>query len=232
MYQEDPKYTMYVPETKKLSWLYSSPMIIASFIFFWPLSLFLIYKRSTADKTAVLKRSKTLGKIAWFLLIGLIFFIIVYFSEGMQTTEGEEVGWVILLFPVLFFGGGAAALFYLSKTTKASGLRYKKYIELIVNRSQSSIDAIASAAGVSYEMAYEDLQKMIDYGFFRDAFIDEGQREIILPHHISRQATAKASPAESQNKTKVVACSSCGANNTVYAGQSTECEYCGTPLAS
>ena len=56
----------------KIGGIYSWPVIILALIFFWPLGLFLIIKRTTLDKTAVMKDSSGKGlKITAIVLLVL-----------------------------------------------------------------------------------------------------------------------------------------------------------------
>ena len=110
---------------------------------------------------------------------------------------------------------------------KENGGRYKKYIELIINQNQVYINNIATAVGVSREIATKDLQKMIETGYFAGARIDVDQGIIILPQ---RTAMYVSQSPDIQPQEKVVQCQSCGANNKITVGQVSECEYCGTYL--
>lgn len=71
---------------------------------------------------------------------------------------------------------------------------------------------------------------MIDKGYLKNAYIDEGLREVVLPNNTpapqtAATATVNATPVQS----KIVVCPCCGASNTIY-GEMGECEYCGSPL--
>ena len=86
------------------------------------------------------------------------------------------------------------------------------------------------------------MQKLIDAGLFKNAYIDEKSKSIVI-------ATKTTSPAKVETEadqtmadatvadvvtvapveTRIVTCSCCGANNTI-AGDFGECEYCGAPI--
>ncbi|MCL2828749.1 MAG: hypothetical protein FWD99_08455 [Oscillospiraceae bacterium] len=129
--------------------------------------------------------------------------------------------------------GGGIWINEVSKRMKLTGTRYRKYIAIIANEGQKSIDAIASAMGVAYAVAVSDLQQMIDLGFLVDAHIDTESREIHLakapppPREPETPPVPEAPVAQAQER--VVACNGCGANKRVSA-QVGECEYCGSPL--
>ena len=207
----------------KVSGIYSWPVIILALIFFWPLGLFLIIKRTSVDKKAAMasgKLIKGLG-IASCCMAALGF--LVCLSDGF---DGTDVGMIV------FFAAAGAALLYLANKIKKEADSVKQYLNIIVNGGERQLDSVAAATGKQYDVVKKDVQKMIDKGFLKNAYINENTREVVLPSAAPTNANAGqpiggAAPAASQ--TRVVACPCCGANNTV-SGALGECEYCGTPL--
>ena len=207
-----------------LSGLYSWPVIILALIFFWPLGLFLIIKRASLDKKTALgagKLIKGLG-IASCCMAALGF--LVNITGGF---DGTDVGMII------FFAAAGAALLYLANKIKKDADSVKQYLNIIVNGGERQLDAIAAATGKQYDVVKKDVQKMIDKGFLKNAYINENTREVVLPSaapantNVGQPTTNMGTPTAVQ--TRVVACPCCGANNTV-SGTLGECEYCGTPL--
>ena len=204
--------------------LYSWPVIILALIFFWPLGLFLIIKRASLDKKTALgagKLIKGLG-IASCCMAALGF--LVNITDGF---DGTDVGMII------FFAAAGAALLYLANKIKKDADSVKQYLNIIVNGGERQLDAIAAATGKQYDVVKKDVQKMIDKGFLKNAYINENTREVVLPSaapantNVGQPTTNMGTPTAVQ--TRVVACPCCGANNTV-SGTLGECEYCGTPL--
>ena len=192
--------------------------IVFWFILFWPVGVFLLFKKLTVDKSATMKGGKVLSIVS-FILMGMgAIYLIMAFTEDSSMIAAAIV-----------FGAPGVWLFFKARKTKATGERYKKYISIVINQSQTSIDNIASAVGVTYEVATKDLQKMIDTGYFTGAYIDVTQREIVLAKTAPQQVSAPSMPSAVQVQERVVACGSCGANNRV-TGQIGECEYCGSHL--
>ena len=207
----------------KISGIYSWPVIILALIFFWPLGLFLIIKRTSVDKKAAMasgKLIKGLG-IASCCMAALGF--LVCLSDGF---DGTDVGMII------FFAAAGAALLYLANKIKKEADSVKQYLNIIVNGGERQLDSVAAATGKQYDVVKKDVQKMIDKGFLKNAYINENTREVVLPSVAPAntnvgQPTNTGTPTAVQ--TRVVACPCCGANNTV-SGTLGECEYCGTPL--
>lgn len=100
--------------------------------------------------------------------------------------------------------------------------RKRKYISLIEKQRILSIDSISSACSMPYAKVYSDISKMIDKGFFGDAYIDEANQRIVIPNNNIDLNT--------QVLEKSIECPTCGATVTVYSHKENKCEYCGTAL--
>lgn len=188
---------------------YSWPLIILLLILFWPLGVYLMYKKVQLDKKAALTASKLMN------LLGTIFIII---------------GIITLFFVVgIFYLALGIVLKKLAKKTLASAERVKKYLTIVVNANMHQLDAIAATVGRSYDVVKKDLQKMIDDGYFKNAYINESTREIVLAQPAA-QTYGESMMGGVTAQIRVVACPCCGANNTV-SGSVAECEYCGSPLS-
>ena len=210
-------------KNNNLGRLYSWPVIIIALICFWPVGLFLIIKRASVDKKTAMtsgKLIKGLG-IASCCMAALGF--LVCLSDGF---DGTDVGMII------FFAAAGAALLYLANKIKKDADSVKLYLNIIVNGGERQLDSVAAATGKQYDVVKKDVQKMIDKGFLKNAYINENTREVVLPSAAPAnvnvaQTTGGVAPAAVQ--TRVIACPCCGANNTI-SGDIGECEYCGTPL--
>ena len=196
----------------------STGWIIFWFILFWPIGLYLLIKRSSVDKSATMKSNKPLYVVSYILILLGVMYLIMAFSVDTIFLAGTVI-----------FGGGGVIIYCFARKTKRTGERYRKYISLIVNQNQTSIDNIASAVGVSYNVTAKELQKMIDSGYFVGAYIDTTERDIVLAKTAQPQASVSFTPSTVQLQERVVVCGSCGANNKVI-GQVGECEYCGSHL--
>ena len=188
--------------------LYSWPVIIVLLFLFWPVGFYLIYKKVQTDKKTALTASKILN------LLGTLFIV---------------VGVITLIAVVgIFYLALGIILKKFSKKLINSAENVKKYLAIVINGNVRQLDGIAAAVGKPYDVVKKDLQKLIDDGYFKNAYINEANREIVLAQptvntEVNMRGNTGAAP-------RVVSCSCCGANNTVY-GATGECEYCGSPLA-
>jgi hypothetical protein len=233
----------------RISWA----VIILALIFFWPLGLFLIYRKFSKERIVELQNSKVLKVLGWFFIImavGLLCSNAGYnneVSEGAVTTTNREPTSQdindTMNFMIVFFGGGGLLMLYASRRMKLKVRRIQKYIVLVDGKNITSIDDIASAIPIKYSNAIEELQSLISKGYFPEAYIDHESRKIIKPQrtftkvvyeeHIWRSSEELEPKQElkKEPKSKVVTCKNCGANNTITEGQVCECEYCGSPIS-
>ena len=215
----------------KVEFWYSWPIIILALCIFWPVGVFLIIKRVSCDRKAAMCAGKLIGGlgIASYCIAALG--LIVCISEGFDSGD---IG------VILFFGIAGFALRKVSKKIKKEADSVKQYLSIIINGNVCQLDTIASATGKSYDVVHKDIEKMINKGYLKNAYINEGLRAVVLPGSnvtvqnnapaASATATATVTPtATASGATRVVACPCCGANNTI-TGDTGECEYCGTPL--
>jgi len=151
----------------------------------------------------------------------------------MVPSEGDTTASSIMI-SLVFFCGGGLAIINSGKKMKLNAIKYKKYINIVVNQNSANIDNIASAIPTSYENAVTDLQKMINIGYFEDAYIDINNRQLVMPQrqstYIPPVKSSTHTVASTTPVTKVVRCKNCGANSTITLGGVDECEYCGSPL--
>lgn len=198
--------------------------IIFWLIIFWPVGLYLLVKKLATDQSALMSgKTSTLSAVGWVLIA---FGVIGFFTELSDTPDATGV---ILGF--LFVIGGVLLLRKVS-TTKKTAVKYKKYIDTVVNQNIRSIDNIASIVGLPYDVVSKDLQDMINIGYLKDAYIHQSNREIILKQQEQEPTTYTQGVYTDQTapQTKAARCPGCGANNVVVVGRVSECEYCSTPI--
>lgn len=209
-------------------------VVILWFFFFFPLGIYYLHRRLTEDKTESLKNSRSVRVCGWILISFGIIYLLIAFTEDIQTSEdlSSDLG-ALTLAIALFLGTGLRVLIG-ARNMKIRGMRYNRYCH-IINGNVTGIANIAKAAAVSDKVALSDLQEMIDNGFYPGAYIDLDLQEIILPGNQNKQTifdqpVAEKNVDENEKRKKVINCPYCGANCVVTEGTATECEYCGSPL--
>lgn len=198
---------------KSLSWGW----IIFWCIIFWPVGLFLVFRKLSTDKSALMSgKTTSLTVTAWVLIvIGL----------ALMVDESESTSAVLGLAFII----GGAVLLYKGSQIKKKAAKYRKYINLIVNQNVTSVDHITSAVNSSYDVVFNDLQNMIESGYLSNAYIHQGKREVILKDSEPTPVLSNE-PSINVQRNTVVNCTGCGAKNVLTTGMVSECEYCGTPI--
>ena len=202
----------------------SAPWVVIAALLFllWPLGLVLLVKKLTFDRSATFKCGTGLTVLSlMIILLGSAYLSYSVYRESHLSIHAS----------ILTAGG--IWLFILAMCTAAKARRYRKYIDLVVNHSQTSIEYMAAEVGVPYNKAVDDLRKMVSARYFPGAHVSIPRKELFFSHTQPapvRDWKNDAPAAGSQAANRVVSCKGCGANNKIPAGQLAECEYCGSPL--
>jgi len=195
-------------KTQSMSWAF----IIIALILFSPIGAFLLYRKIKEDRCAAINNGN--------IVIAVSYIPLVFFAAYLALTVTDGF---FFLVPAVLAGAGGLWVNSMGRRMKETGTGYKQYINLIVNQGQTSIDDIAAAMGRSNHLAVQDLQTMIQQGFFRDAELDTEKRKIVLV-----RAMPSFTPAEQTEE--ILTCKGCGANHRLFL-PSVDCEYCGSSLA-
>ena len=197
-------------------------------VFFWPVGMFLMIKKFN-DKSILIGEleSKILTIVGWILLVfGSVFAL----STFIDITEYFQLMRIFLSWAI----AGGLTLLKIRKV-KDKLKKYNLYLDIIVNVGVLNLDTIASSMSVSYIDAQRTIQAMIEEGFIKNAYIHDGKRMIIFNYNTKKNSSNYNSQLsdgiiDTPAQPRTVRCASCGANNVVTRGVTTECEYCGTPI--
>ena len=211
---------------KNIGFWNSWPVIIIALCCFWPVGLILFFKRVSKDKKTAIGAAKGLKAVG----VGLIVFGSVGFIGCISDGGSGSGGGAFIA--ILFIIGGIV-LTKRAKKMRRKAENIKQYLSIIVNGNVRQLDVIAHTVGKQYDVVKKDVQMMIDTGFLKNAYINEGTREVVLTGEMAgvlhTMDPANMSGNEQVIQTRIVVCPCCGANNKVY-GVTGECEYCGSPL--
>lgn len=209
-------------ENEKIKGIYSWPIIIIAFCFFWPVGVALLIGRVSRDKKAAMSVGRIVNGIAIASYVIAALGLAVCLGEGFA---GEDIGMI------LFFGIAGVVLQRVAKKIKNDAENVKKYLSIIVNGKETRIDNIAAATGKSYTVVKEDIEKMINKGYLKGAYINELTGEIVLPNREeASNVVNNSAKGKTTIQTRVITCKCCGAQNTISSAVG-ECEYCGSPLS-
>lgn len=189
-------------------------------IFFFPVGIFLIIKKVTNEKFSYIKNGKALKNLGLVLMcFGAIYLI-------MSITDD-----VAMLTAFFIFGGLGVLSFVKGNQYIKKGNKYNRYVFIINANNNTLIDNIAAAYPTSFEQATEDIQSMLDDGYFMNSYIDLNRRELIMPQRsVSVNITVNQNTTRTETQPTSVKCKNCGATNMLVPSTVNECEYCGSPL--
>jgi len=183
------------------------PLVILLLILVWPVGLALLIWKYTHDSSVPFSGVVPLAFAGLFLtLLGGV-------SLGAILTEGQHESLPIV---IMFLAGGVIVLGWTVFLFRDK-VHYKKYIQIVATNGITNIDEIAKAHGAPRQTIEQDLQKMIDKGYFA-AYIDKSTRELVF---------ANDSPIQIPEKEYIaIHCPRCGAPNRIPVGGTVQCEYC------
>ena len=208
-------------KNSKIAWWVSWPVIIIACVLFWPVGIFLIWRRTIIDKRAALGVGKIIKIAGWLSIALALIGFMVCLSEGFGSDDVSGI---------IFFILAGGALIFLGKKISDGAQKVKKYINIVVNQEVTNIDRIAECMPTTYEDAKKYLEQMIDRGYFENAYINESTREIVLKQKEIKEVDFTMESKAQNEKLIMVMCKGCGANNTIIEGSVGECEFCGSSI--
>lgn len=111
------------------------------------------------------------------------------------------------------------------------------YLTFIGANAAATVSDLAQANNSSEKTVKDNLGLMIKKGMVRNLAINEQNGAIVSNSGMNgakgpASSSAPAAPAASQAPEKVaMRCPGCGAPNEITKGETTACEYCGSPLS-
>lgn len=206
--------------------------VVAAFIWFFPVGFYLLYKRQTADKAALLRNSKIKMNYGTGLFLLGVFYLIMFSIQSDYDTNGRVLVFIVVI--IMFILPGIN-LIYKGEKLKKLHKCYIWYVRLTDNKYSTSIAYIAEATHTRGSDIIDKFNQLQVYGLFNDALLDLSTREIIFPNRrnisVKVNANVNINIPQSDLKQKVVSCYGCGAKASVIVGKVARCEYCDSLLS-
>lgn len=217
-------------QRKSFSW-----SIIAIFMFlFFPVGLILMVKKIAAEKFNYVNNGKALRILGCILIAFAAMYLTMALTGNLETTDGSSIVGGVIVGEIIFVGGGVLCVFIGCKYIRR-GIKYNRYVSIINASDNLLVDNIAAAMHTTYDKAIEDIQAMLDEGFFMNSYLDLNKRKLII-EKVAAKPSVNVNNANADlqrpanNRAHPVKCPNCGATNTIVSGAKNECEYCGSPL--
>lgn len=201
-------------------WYQSWWVIIIALLFCWPIGIGLIIFRNSQGKQSVFMGTTDKKK---YILGGIALIIVGICGFGSSAFWG--------LFTI---AGGIALILYADRLQKKAQ-RNRQYIELIVNRDETSLDRIASVCNVQYDIMLKELQTLINRNILKGAILDTNGRNITVRREVPVRSAMPNTPVIEVVEAPVsvnVVCPGCGAKHVIKKGETIYCDYCDTPITA
>ena len=199
---------------------YTSVWAIATFMyFFFPVGIAFLYLRLKEKYGKYIAISKILYWTG--ILWGGFGLLILALSITTPTFTSEFLIGLLVMFII---PGGIC--FYFGNKRKKKCEIYNKYIKYAKSRRNIEISTLCNLVNEDYDTTLKNITDMISKDII-DAYIEND--ELIMKNFLS-SSNGMTYHQEIKKETKIVKCKSCGAKNTLIAGKTKECEYCGTLL--
>ena len=136
--------------------------------------------KPAADPLAALsRRSKKLTVAGTILTVLFGFCTVIDLVDSLWMLP--DVLWLLEeIVPLLCFTTGGVGLLWAGLRQKKKLRRCRQYLAMIGRRQSISISSLASATGRSPDKVREDLQDMLDDGYFPAGFLDYGGDMLVL----------------------------------------------------
>ena len=179
---------------------------------------------------------------ALFALFAALMLITAFATDALKDNSSAAA---VIIFFIFVLAGGIVLLVNGIKTVKRI-FRFRRYVSLISKMNIHSIIEISRQMSQQPDFTLKDLTVMIQRQYFTSAYIDAGADKIIIHQAVPPQSSSAAQnipasrnmghgqenpsapPSSVPPQPISVNCRGCGAVNTITAGQSINCEYCGS----
>lgn len=152
----------------KIPWWLSFPALTIITMLFFPVGVFLIWKRAKIDTNS---KGIITTVIGWMIIFFVSFMALVLSSQGISSDDYNVICFLLIL---------GFSLIFLGRKKRKDAEKLKKYISIILTNKETSINNIAATIPTSYKTAKKDIQNLINKGYLTDIYINEATGEIVF----------------------------------------------------
>jgi hypothetical protein len=190
--------------------------IVLLIIICFPVGIAVLIYRIHTNKNIYYEDGNSMTKLGVALMVGALL--------ALQIKQAAFITFALGIVGLLV---GACCLLA-GMDARRKSKRFHRYALVVENTGSARIEDIAAAMGVSYTEAEADLTKMVEKGYFMQAYIDQKTKEFIVVEMPADSRSGGKNKGAARQKR--VVCASCGAATTVTAGRPAVCSYCDSPL--
>ena len=142
-------------------------------------------KKKAADTLSPLAyKANRLTKIGGILALICLLIAAACVGDSAYWLVTGEPGWfmedMLEILPIWCGLGGGAGVWWAGMRMKKKLRRFRQYMSTIGSNTTISISSLASATGRPVQDVREDLQDMLDEGYFPSGFLDYGGDKLVL----------------------------------------------------
>lgn len=152
------------------------------------------------------------------LFFGVCFSFLGIVGLAAELEPPIEASGIVLAFAFLTIG---LFFLYTSYKSRKTVSHFRLYVNILSDQPSMSATELSQKTGFPEETVLYELQKLIERGFFCEAYIDRAQKRIVFPV-LERKLLQEE---ETRYDVRVI-CSTCGGGNTLKSGTVGYCIYC------
>lgn len=217
--------------------IYSWPIIFLALYLFFPLGIYMIFKKTSLHRRNIFTIGKKTFSLAislflfgfWIYLPKILLWLIKDSSDAFQSADDLTMALNSNFYLKLFFIGRIFFLtgflvLMISFYQRYKSKRYRNYINIIVNKGIEDLDEITQKMNLSKKKVISDIKVLLNKGYLSSKYeIDIDQNRIY--DIVNERESQKEQERKKELNTRVVKCPNCHANNKLEEKVG-KCAYC------
>ena len=125
----------------------------------------------------------------WGIALMAIFGFATVMTMIEEITYFFSLGYLLeMVVPLILFFLAGLVLFMIGTKRKKKLKLFKKYLSMIGKKDSISIPSLAKAMGCTTKKSMDDLEEMLERGFFEVGYVDAAQQRLVLQDEFQEEA--------------------------------------------
>ena len=182
-------------------------------------------KSSTATGLGKFKTS-ALKYLGWFLALDGVALLINSFANS--GSSGEEALCNGFLVGGIFALGLSVVCLLSHRRSSRLLTNFRRYNAILASDPMKTIYRLAEMTGDTIENVRKNVNRMIEKGYFVNAYIDQSGKIVLADREKMNQVVGNN---DDRKDFITITCPSCGGVNRLVKGQVCKCEFCGAYIS-